>query len=926
MGCSERAPEEVRLPLVRAEEPGYNRLERCSACHTDFYAKWRKSLHSVAMQVASDSTVLGDFTAHNVHDYAGVKTRMFVQDGRHVMETGGPDGKRRTYPIEYTIGVRQHQVFLTWFPGGRWQVLPVYYDGTADRWADAHEGGVLEGGRPPQPGDYYFWGNRGRAWNYHCFDCHASRVEKHYDVEADAYQTTVGSLAIDCEACHGPGEKHDVTRGQPGEPLHIADLRRFSADQSVEVCGQCHAAKQIVADGYLPGDPFYNFYTLALPDEVSAFWPDGQPRRYRYPMVFHLMGTCYRRGGLVCVNCHDSHGSDLPVDLVTEVEGVGLCEGCHAEIAANPVAHSHHAVGSTGNQCVTCHMPYLKVTGEHMTDHRILSPVPENTVRFGIPNACNQDGCHADKTAEWASEWSRKWYGNYQEAQVARAWQMALGQAGDAQALFPLTDVLRDTTEAMVWRATAATFLGRIGDARAVPALLDGMRDAHPMVRVRSAMSLGKIGDLRALPGLLPALGDTILPVRIFAAFALMDLGYLPDGLEDGDRLRKALAEHAEMVGGVQADDPGLRESLGMVYEWQGRYAAAEHEARLVERLDPRHPDTAVNLARIRENRRAFEAAEAMLTQAVREDSADVVRRARLGVFYGQNGNYGRATALLGAVAEGVREAAVYAAWGEACRGAGDRVGAADAYRQALEADPAQVTALCGLAHLAFASGEPPQACGAPGDSASVLAWCRLGAAHAVAGRYGAAQTAYGRALEMEAEAVAAREGDRLAGLSRAGARALSAAADQAEEAGMTAYRDGNLEAATQAFESAVALNPNQMASRVMLALILSDRGELARAEGRLRQMLFLSPGYSPAYAGLGTIYQEREQFGKAMQTYRQVLALDPEASAVEIYMGQVYAIQGKQDSARAVLKRVLARDPGNLPAQEMLRHVERGG
>ena len=47
--------------LVRASEPGFTGLERCAACHTDKYAEWRQSLHSVAMTVPSDSAIVGDF-------------------------------------------------------------------------------------------------------------------------------------------------------------------------------------------------------------------------------------------------------------------------------------------------------------------------------------------------------------------------------------------------------------------------------------------------------------------------------------------------------------------------------------------------------------------------------------------------------------------------------------------------------------------------------------------------------------------------------------------------------------------------------------------------------------------------------------------------------------------------------------------------
>ena len=65
--------EEREVPeLVRVSEPGFTGVDRCAACHTDKYAAWRQSLHSVAMTVPSDSTVVGDF-GNASHVYGGVR-------------------------------------------------------------------------------------------------------------------------------------------------------------------------------------------------------------------------------------------------------------------------------------------------------------------------------------------------------------------------------------------------------------------------------------------------------------------------------------------------------------------------------------------------------------------------------------------------------------------------------------------------------------------------------------------------------------------------------------------------------------------------------------------------------------------------------------------------------------------------------------
>ena len=70
-------------------------------CHTDKYAEWRQSLHSVAMTVPSDSTIVGDFD--NVsHVYGGVHSRMF-RKGRCVLY--GDRGMR--------MGALEHIAWIT---------------------------------------------------------------------------------------------------------------------------------------------------------------------------------------------------------------------------------------------------------------------------------------------------------------------------------------------------------------------------------------------------------------------------------------------------------------------------------------------------------------------------------------------------------------------------------------------------------------------------------------------------------------------------------------------------------------------------------------------------------------------------------------------------------------------------------------------
>lgn len=889
--------------LVRASEPGFTGLERCAICHTDKYAEWRQSLHSVAMTVPSDSTIVGDFD--NVsHVYGGVRSRMFRRGDAYYMQTEDEDGRVGTYKVDYAIGMRQHQAYLTAFPNGRWQVLPLYHDGATNDWVDAQEGGVVAQSRPLAREDYYYWTNAGRTWNFHCFDCHASRVQKHYDVPTQTYRTTVGSLSIDCEACHGPSGKHDETRGQADAPLHLLLLRSLDKERSVEVCAQCHAAKEIVATGYLPGENFYDYYSLVLPDDEAIFYPDGQPRVYLYPAALHLMSACYIQGELTCTTCHDAHGTARDVDLVANRNGVGLCETCHEDIAADPVAHGHHRAGSVGNQCVQCHMPYHYVTGENLTDHRIASPAPENTVVNGVPNACNQ--CHDDKSPQWASAWAKQWYGDYQDEIVARTTAIVNGQRGGGVA--PLMKLVNDGSKSAVWRATAASLLGGLGDARAVPALVEAMDDSHAMVRMKAAVSLGRLGDVRGLPALLDALSDSARIVRVQAPFALMDIGYLPDGSAVGDAFRRALEEHRNVVYGVQGDDPGFHESLGQVYEAQGRFEDARREFEIVAKLDPRHPETAADLARLTGKQKRFEE----MRESLRE-KGDLISRLRAGALLLHHGRYVDATF------DDVREGSsvLHTAMGNARWGRGDRAGAIEAYGRALAVAPGYVPAIRQLALLAFSAGDGEVRDDYEFDEMPIGDWVEKGTTHALSGDWALARAAYGRALEME------DVGAGLFGLGRQAREAGIAKSDSAFDAGHRVYVQGALADALPHFEVAVKYHANRADVHAMQGLIRADLGDLENAESHLLDALIVDPFYVPALTVLGTVLQERGDIEGALSVYRQAWVLDPEAQGLELFMGQAYAINGQRDSAVAVLRRVIAREPGNVQVRDLLRELE---
>ncbi len=87
----------------------------CAACHAAELNKWKGSHHDLAMQIASDETVLADFgNAEIVHH--GITSRMFRDGQKFMVHTEGPDGTMGDFEVKYVFGVSPLQQYMVEFP------------------------------------------------------------------------------------------------------------------------------------------------------------------------------------------------------------------------------------------------------------------------------------------------------------------------------------------------------------------------------------------------------------------------------------------------------------------------------------------------------------------------------------------------------------------------------------------------------------------------------------------------------------------------------------------------------------------------------------------------------------------------------------------------------------------------------------------
>src|SRR3990172_5408370 len=99
----------------------------CAGCHAAEAKAWQGSDHDLAMQEATERTVLGDFNGATFR-YAGMTTRFFTRDGKFYVNTDGPNGKPADFEVKYTFGLDPLQQYLIELPGGRLQALSIAWD------------------------------------------------------------------------------------------------------------------------------------------------------------------------------------------------------------------------------------------------------------------------------------------------------------------------------------------------------------------------------------------------------------------------------------------------------------------------------------------------------------------------------------------------------------------------------------------------------------------------------------------------------------------------------------------------------------------------------------------------------------------------------------------------------------------------------
>lgn len=608
--------------LARAEVPLHT---TCRECHADIFEKWSGSHHALAnreLHPAIDDQVFAG-AAPVVEENQTTAFRKNGDNYEYVITL--PDGEEKIFTADMVLGHYPLFQYLMPIGNGRWQATDLAFD------PDKKEFFSVTPDEERDWDDWLHWTKRSMNWNSNCAQCHMTHYHKNYDADSDSYSSTWHEQGITCLQCHDNMAEHIKNPNVP--------LTELVGEKYIQSCAGCHSRRTELTEDFSPGDSYHDHYRLQLPTVPNLYYPDGQIRDEVFVHGSFIMSKM-GHAGVTCKNCHDPHSNEL----ILPAENNMLCLQCHGngQLGAKiiePLAHSFHAEGSTGNQCINCHMTETTyMARDPRKDHGFHIPDPQLTKELGIPNACNK--CHQDQSTEWAIEWTEKWYGEKMERpERDRSRVVAQVYEGILRDYRPLL-AQYDKQEIVPWRAT---LLGLLSNWAGVPEVderaLEALQSKEPLLRSQAIQLLQY--NPAHMEVIRRHLEDDSRLVRLDAAWALRH-----QLAPDHPAVKELLASLE-----LRQDQPGGAAMLAEWYQARQDYPQAQKLFEKAVRWDDREPGYHYQLAIIYNQRNLHDKARQSFQEAMKlmPDNAFLVYQYAL--FENERGNAREArNALLKAV------------------------------------------------------------------------------------------------------------------------------------------------------------------------------------------------------------------------------------------------------------------------------------
>jgi predicted CXXCH cytochrome family protein len=617
----------------------------CAGCHPAIARTYRQNGMGRSFAAPRPEILIEDFTKKNSYYHApsdtwfqmlnhnGVLVQRRYQIGFEKRETNVEEKQ-----IDYIVGSGNHmrtyvhrnadgtllELPLAWYAekGGYWAMNPGY--DTPD----------------------YPYSRRQIA--YDCMFCHNAypKVPQNHDRMGDT-PVYEGALpeGIDCQRCHGPGQRHVDAAGTPGAKVTairaaIVNPARLDSGRQLEVCAQCHlkttefrlphAIKRYERPdfSYKPGEPLSAF-VLAF-DEAPG--PDKSNRFETASAVTRMQASqCFLKsnGALKCTTCHDPH--DIRHGNEASAQYDAVCSRCHAQVAS--------AGHTAATNCIDCHMPKRRtedIVHIVMTDHLIQRKPPPGDLLADLPE--HHENASSSYRGEVVPAYpvplpntiENRYY--LALAQIRDQANLTLGLPAFEKALaawnparpepyLELAEALRAAGKTKPALAAFQTALQH--DPAYLPAQLEFAAALRAAGQLAQSVAIAKRATLNAPadPRSWNALGQDQLDALDFRG-----------ALES---LKRALILDPEM--------PEAQNGVGIALAQTGDAAGGEARFREAIRILPNYGEAHGNLANLLAWRQSFVEAGYEFDKAVRLGPADVASRLNYGVMLNSLRNFAEA-------------------------------------------------------------------------------------------------------------------------------------------------------------------------------------------------------------------------------------------------------------------------------------------
>lgn len=403
------------------EKAQYVTSDACQSCHLENYHSWKNNtLHPHMFRpVRSPDDIQGDFSTDN------------------------PIVKFKKEDIEFVVGNKWEQVYARMIDG-EYYPLTAKWLITTQKWVPYKVDNWKETPLSPNCNGCHTTGFNPDTYEFSefgigCEACHGpgsnhvKKKEKYTD--------------IFCVACHADDEvgDHEIIRSVKNS-----------------VCGQCHSRGNQLSDtehmqtsfrfplNVTPGDDLPKEYKPLTQDKDKKgkhWWGIGLSKNRHQEfadfsvskhsralellkskhtdMRGELTDEClechsadYRlaaddekptlesaKMGLSCPVCHEPHGKDRePGSAYIGPERCGLCHADSMSIKAAEIGRPHTPCPPSAASCADCHMPYIVKSGGAfpIRSHAFSIVPPQASEGTGMPNSCQNGGCHDDRNLDWA--------------------------------------------------------------------------------------------------------------------------------------------------------------------------------------------------------------------------------------------------------------------------------------------------------------------------------------------------------------------------------------------------------------------------------------------------------------------------------------------------------------------------------------------